>query len=80
MKIILKEPDGPYHCTLDPDVMQVTLKEVFIGVSLETEGGEKLLVSMRDNGFEVFYCGDDGFNAGWTDFKDGVITVRNKKV
>lgn len=78
-KILLNEPEGPYHCEIDTDVMKVELRETFLGVSFVTERGEKLSVSMRDNGFEVHYSGDfgeKGFDAGWTEFKDGIIKGR----
>lgn len=77
MKIHLSEPHGPYHCDIDTDVMQVTLREVFLGVAIMTDRGEKLSVSMRDNGFEVHYTGDfgeTGFDSGWVEFKDGLIS------
>lgn len=56
-KIILSEPDGPYKTTIDTEVMKVELREVFLGVSFVTDNGEKLAVSMRDDGFEVIYKG-----------------------
>lgn len=76
-KIILKQPGGPYKCEIDTEVMEVEIRNAFIGVSFITDSGEKLSVSMRDNGFEVHYSGDfgeQGFNAGWTDFKEGKIS------
>lgn len=77
MKIELKEPDGPYSCAIDTGVMSVELRETFLGVKFVTESGEKLSVSMRDNGFEVHYYKDDsetkGFDTGLTEFKDGFI-------
>jgi len=75
-KIILSEPKGPYRCTLDTDVMDVVLKEVFLGVIFKTADGEALAVCMRDSGFEVHYMsafGETRFDAGITEFKNGVI-------
>jgi hypothetical protein len=40
----------------------VTLKEVFNPLKLETESGDTLLVTMRDSGFEFKY-GDKWFRA-----------------
>lgn len=77
MKIHLKQPDGPYDSVIDTRVMDVELLEVFNGVSLVTEAGEKLSVSMRDHGFEVHYTGDfgeKGFDAGWVEFKGGTVS------
>jgi hypothetical protein len=76
MKIELKEPDGPYKCVIDTEVMVVTLKDVFLGVRFETENGEMLSVCMRDSGFEIHYFadfGEKGFDTGWTTLKNGVI-------
>lgn len=75
-KITMKDPDGPYSCELDTGAMEVQLREVFLGATFVTAAGEKLSVSMRDDGFEVRYSGDKGetgFNAGWVDFKNGII-------
>jgi hypothetical protein len=81
-KIILKTPEGipPYHTIIDTDVMEVEVRESYLGVIFVSDSGERLAVSMRDNGFEVHYWGDfveKGFDTGWTDFKDGHIRVRN---
>ena len=76
MKIVVKEPNGPYQTTLDTEVMTVEIREAFLGFSVVTEGGERLAIAMRDSGFEVIYSGDfgeTGFNAGMTEFKDGRI-------
>lgn len=78
-KIILSEPDGPYNCVIDTGAMEVDIEEAFIGVVFKTKDGERLAVSMRDSGFEVHYSadfGEKGFNAGWTDFKNGFINPR----
>lgn len=56
-KIILSEPEGPYKAILDTEVMQVELREVFLGVFFTSPDGEQLGVSMRDSGFEVSYNG-----------------------
>ncbi len=76
MKIHISEPNGPYNCVIDSKVMDVKLYEVFKGVVIETKDGQKLAVSMRDDGFEVHYYGgtrDNGFDFGWTEFKGGFI-------
>ena len=36
----------------------IILKEVFSGVGLETEYGEKMGICMRDSGFEFSYAGE----------------------
>lgn len=73
-RIVLSEPDGPYSCTFDTRVMEVKLFEVFNGVQFVSDSGEKLSVSMRDNGFEVHYFKDgDPINQGWYDFKNGTF-------
>ena len=74
MIINLSEPDGPYGCEIDPGVMDVQLREVFLGVRFVTEGGAQLSVSMRDDGFEVHYWGE-GFDCGWTHFQNGTVEV-----
>ena len=43
------------------------LKEVFTGISLESEAGETFAICMRDSGFEFRY------NKIWYEAKDGVI-------
>lgn len=43
------------------------LREVFAGISFETEAGEVLAVCMRDSGYEVRY-GDS-----WWEFKEGQV-------
>lgn len=58
MKITMSEPDGPYGATIDTGVMDVTLRDVFLGVAFETADGCRLAVCMRDNGYEVRL--DDG--------------------
>lgn len=83
MEIKIEEPDGPYSATIDTGVMRTTIREAFLGVMFETDGGEKLAVSMRDNGFEVIYSGDfgqTGFNVGVTEFKDGQIKRGGRNV
>ena len=71
MKIRLSEPDDSYHAEIDSTVMDVEVRECFLGVEFVTEDGARLAVSMRDDGFEVHYWGE-GFDAGWVDFKGGV--------
>lgn len=53
MKITLNEPDGPCRAVIDTDVMDVTLREVFLGVAFETADGCRLAACMRDDGYEV---------------------------
>lgn len=57
-KITLAEPDGPYQTTIDTEVMEVTIREAFVGVGFETADGCRLSVCMRDDGYEVRL--DDG--------------------
>lgn len=57
-KIKLSEPNGPYSCTIDTDVMNVELRNAFLGIKFVTEDGEMLSVSMRDQGFEIGYFTD----------------------
>lgn len=57
-EITISEPDGPYKATIDTEVMDVTLRKVFVGVGFETEDGCHLSVCMRDDGYEVRL--DDG--------------------
>lgn len=84
-RISISEPDGPYHCVIDTQVMNVEIRETFLGVAFVAESGERLSVSMRDNGFEILYSGDfgeKGFDCGLTEFKDGTIKTpgdRGKK-
>lgn len=79
-KIKLSEAQGPYGCSIDTDVMQVEIRDCFLGVCFVTEDGEGLAVSMRDTGFELHYFSDDGAQ-GWTkklDLKNGNIEEKNK--
>ncbi len=57
-KITMSEPGGPYKAVIDTEVMDVTLRKVFLGVAFETEDGCRLSVCMRDDGYEVRL--DDG--------------------
>lgn len=66
MKITLAEPDGPYKAEIDTEVMEVTLREVFVGVGFETADGCRLSVCMRDDGYEVRL--DDG---PWVSLRPG---------
>lgn len=66
MKIKISEPDGPYSCELDPGVMEVELREVFLGVGFVTESGQRLSVSMRDGGFELMLRGGTKFTINGT--------------
>lgn len=83
MQIEIKQPEGPYSCTVDTGVMDVSITEAFVGAAFITETGEKLSVCMRDNGFEVRYSADfggTGFDTGWTEFKNGTITHGHKRL
>lgn len=76
-KIRLSDSSDAYDCVIDTKVMEVEIRETFLGVLFVTEDGEHLAVSMRDNGFEVHYTGifgSKGFDAGWFDFKAGNVT------
>lgn len=55
MLITLQTPNSPYRSCLDTEVMEVGIKKAFIGPIFETDDGEKLLVIMRDSGFELRY-------------------------
>lgn len=70
-QIIIKEPSNstPYSATLETDVMDVTIKRVFIGVGFETEDGARLSVCERDNGYVVRYVDAAGNDHGWVEFK-----------
>jgi hypothetical protein len=73
-KIILKDPQSPYHCEIDTDVMEVEVRESYLGFLFITDQGEELAVSMRDGGFELHYFGHRKgrpFEFGWFDLKDG---------
>jgi hypothetical protein len=75
-KITLAEPDGPYSCLLDTEVMEVKIREAYIGVEFITNGGAILSVSMRDDGFEVHYFGrSEGFY-----FDSGRIECKNQVI
>lgn len=81
MKIELKAPDTPYVTVIDPQVMDVILRDVFNGVTLKTDDGQNLSICMRDDGFEVHYYSDkdeDGksFDSGWTEFKQANIVIK----
>jgi len=66
MIITLSEPDGPYKAVIDTEVMDVTLRDVFLGVGFETSDGCQLSVAMRDDGYEVRL--DDG---PWVSLRPG---------
>lgn len=75
-KLYIHEPDRPYHAVIDTEAMAVEIRDAFIGLTFITDDGEKLVVCMRDGGFEVHYSGDfgeKGFDGGWTEFKAGRI-------
>lgn len=59
MKIKISEPESPYSAEFDPGVMDVTLEEVFNGVTFVTKDGEHLHVYMRDSGFEIIYFANE---------------------
>lgn len=63
-KIILRQPDSPYKCEVDTDVMEVEIQEAYLGVGFVTKAGQKLSVCMRDGGFEVRHN-----NGDWVEFK-----------
>lgn len=45
----------------------LTLSEVYSGINLKTENGEKISICMRDSGFEFNYMGQ------WYEAKNGKI-------
>jgi len=53
MLINLSEPEGPYSCELNTEVMRVEIREAYIGPMFITENGQTLVVIMRDDGFEL---------------------------
>ena len=73
-KIKLSDPDSPYSASIDTKVMEVKIEEAFLGVAFTTPAGEKLVVAMRDNGFEIRYQAN-GTDTGWIELKDGVSVV-----
>ena len=78
MKIKLSEPNGPYSATIDTEVMNVEIREAFLGVVLISPNGEQLAVCMRDGGFEAHYFGDfgnTGFDSGWISFNNGSVST-----
>lgn len=80
-KITIKEPNTSYKtykAVVDTEVMNVEIRDAFLGVRFLTKEGEQLSVSMRDGGFEVRYSGElegAGFHAGTTTFKGGSVKV-----
>ena len=83
-KITLKEPDGPYHCEIDTDVMKVEVRESYLGFRFIADSGEELVVSMRDGGFELHYTGkfetSKLLNPEWIDLKGGELYVQRKRL
>lgn len=75
-EIHIKTPNSPYETVLDTGAMDVLIKKAYLGMVFVSDDGEMLAVSMRDGGFEVKYWGDfgeEGFDLGFTQFKDGTI-------
>lgn len=60
----MREPDGPYQAEVDPGVMEVEIREAFVGLGLVSPDGQRLSVCMRDGGFEVRHNGGE-----WVEFK-----------
>ena len=58
MKIKLSEPEGPYSCVIDTEVMDVDITEAFIGYTHTSLDGESISVCQRDSGFEATYVAD----------------------
>lgn len=81
MKIELSAPDTPYKTIMDTEVMDVLLRDVFNGVTLQTDNGQKLSICMRDDGFEAHYYKDNDsgtdFDTGWTMLKQGLVIPRS---
>ena len=55
MKIEIGPPNSPYTASIDTEVMETEIREVFSGVTFISPYGEKLTVSMRDGGYELQY-------------------------
>jgi len=73
MKIEISAPASPYSTSIDPGVMEVTLFNVFNGVTLISESGEQLRICMRDSGFELVYATPSAaFDVRLSDAKVGV--------
>lgn len=52
-KIKLSVPNSPYSTQLDTEVMNVEIREAYLGVKFIAPNGRTLSVSMRDEGFEL---------------------------
>lgn len=78
-KITLYEPQGPYKCTIDSDVMGVSIEEAFMGIGFVTEDEELLGVSMRDSGYELSYRALNK-KAVKIELKDGDVYLDGRRV
>ena len=67
MKIKINDPDTQYGATVDTHVSEVIITECYLGVRFEADPGERLVVCMRDGGFEIKYAGR------WWSFLGGVV-------
>jgi hypothetical protein len=56
MKIQLSTPLTPYKAVIDTEAMDVTITETFIGTTFVSPDGERLVIAMRDSGFELTYA------------------------
>lgn len=73
---IVGEPPDPYTCVVNSGAIDITVEERSF-VSITTVSGQKLVIFVHDDMFEVEYTGDfgsTGFNAGKTIFRDGFVT------
>ena len=59
MKITMSEPEGPYSCELDTEVMRTEIREAYIGPMFISQDGTTLVVIERDNGFELTLSGTE---------------------
>lgn len=51
--ITIKTPNSPYGAEINTEVMDVEIREAYIGVLFISDSGKTLAVSMRDGGFEL---------------------------
>lgn len=54
-KISLSIPAVDYKAMLDTEIMDVEIRETFVGVTFVTWEGRKMSVAQRDGYFEVTY-------------------------
>jgi ferredoxin-fold anticodon binding domain-containing protein len=79
-KILLSEPKGPYSGTLDTEVMDVTITEVYTGVGFVTQDEEYLSICMRDNGYELMYNARKSEKDVFVELKGGDVYINGRRV